>query len=122
MLNNEHLLIDIKKAFDSINREILKKMITNDFKRDEQCFLLTFVQFGDYLNISILNEEITPSKGGPQGDELVPYFFCYCLDKAIELIIKNTEIKIQAYIDEIIILAKELNKLQQIYRYMTILK
>ena len=34
-------------------------------------------------------------KGGPQGDELVPYFFCYYLDKVIEQITKSIEIKIQ---------------------------
>ena len=54
---------DIKKAFDIMNREIHKKKITNDFKGDEQCFLLTFVEFLDYLSISILGDEISPSKG-----------------------------------------------------------
>ena len=90
-------------------------MITNDFKGEEQCFLLTCVQFWDYLSISILGEKITPSKGGPQGDALVPYFFCYYLDKVIGEITKNTQIKIQAYADDIIISAKELINLQQIY-------
>ena len=112
---NKHLLIDIKKEIDIINREILKKMIINDFEGDEQCFLLTFVKFWDYLSISILGEKIAPSKGGPQGDALVPYFFCYYLDKVIKQIAKSTEIKIQAYADDIIISAKELNKLQEIY-------
>ena len=90
-------------------------MIINDFEGDEQCFLLTFVEFWDYLSISILGEKIAPSKGGPQGDALVPYFFCYYLDKVIELITKSTEIKIKAYTDDLIISAKELIKLQQIY-------
>ena len=51
--NNKHLLIDIKKAFDSINREILKKMITIDFKGYEQYFLLAWIKLWDYLSISI---------------------------------------------------------------------
>ena len=63
---NKHLLIDIKKAFDSINRIKLKKMIINDFEGDEQYFLLTFVEFWDYLIISILGEEIIQIKGGPR--------------------------------------------------------
>ena len=41
-------------------------MIINDFEGDEQCFLLTFVEFWDYLIISILGEEIIQIKGGPR--------------------------------------------------------
>ena len=42
-------------------------------------------------------------KWGLEVDELVPYFFCYYLDKVIEQITKSTEIKIQVYADDIII-------------------
>lgn len=35
---NKHVLIENKKAFDSINIEILKKMITNDLKEMNNIF------------------------------------------------------------------------------------
>ena len=39
------LLIDIKKAFDSKDRDILKNMIENDFAGDQREILLSFIKY-----------------------------------------------------------------------------
>ena len=38
------LLIDIRKAYDSVNRNKLKEIITNNFNNDEASFLITFIE------------------------------------------------------------------------------
>ena len=43
------LLIDIKKAFDSIDRDILKNMIENDFVGDQKEILISFIKLYNSL-------------------------------------------------------------------------
>ena len=80
----KHLLIDIKKAFDSINRRKLKEMIQTDFKEKEQKLLMNFIDIYDNISLNILDEEINPSRGGPQGSSIVPLLFCYYINNAIK--------------------------------------
>ena len=45
----KHLLIDIKKAFDSINRKKLKEMTRADLKEKEQKLLMNFIDIYDSI-------------------------------------------------------------------------
>lgn len=66
------LLIDIRKAFDSIIRIKLKKMIQTDFTDKEKLLLLNFIDIYDQITLDILGKEIYPTRGGPQGSSIVP--------------------------------------------------
>ena len=86
---NKHLLIDIQKAFDSINRQKLKEMIVNDFEGEDKEIIIDFLDIYENINYNILGKILHPTKGGPQGSSLVPMLFCYYIEKAINNKILN---------------------------------
>ena len=112
---NKHLLIDIKKAFDTINRGKLKNMLTEDFNGDNLNLLLSFINIYDSLTIDIIDNQIFPTKGGPQGSSIVPIFFIYYLDKTLKNIILKEGVKIQAYADDMVVQAKCIEDLEDAY-------
>ena len=109
------LLIDIKKAFDSINRKKLKEMIQTDFKEKEQRLLIDFIDIYDNISLNILDEEINPTKGGPQGSSIVPLLFCYYINNAIKNCKLDIPFKLQLYADDIIAQGKTIEDLNIIY-------
>ena len=52
---NKHLLIDIKKAFDSINRLILLEMLKEDFKNENFELLSNLLEIYNTIEIDILD-------------------------------------------------------------------
>ena len=112
---NKHLLIDIKKAFDTINRGKLKNMLIEDFNGDNLNLLLSFIDIYDSLTIDIIDNQIFPTKGGPQGSSIVPIFFIYYLDKTLKNIILKEGVKIQAYADDMVVQAKCIEDLEDAY-------
>ena len=111
----KQLLIDIQKAFDSINRQKLKEMLENDFKGEEKEIIIDFLDLYENINYNILGKMLHPTKGGPQGSSLVPMLFCYYIEKAISNQILNSDYKIQLYADGIIIQTKTLDELSNSY-------
>ncbi len=65
-------------------------MILEKFKENYQILLIDFIDWYDNIKINILEEEINPSRGGPQGSNIVPILFCYYINKAI----KNSDLRI----------------------------
>ena len=109
------LLIDIRKAFDSIIRIKLKKMIQTDFTDKEKLLLLNFIDIYDQITLDILGKEIYPTRGGPQGSSIVPLLFCYYIEHAIKSCKLNIPFKLQLYADDIIDQAKTIENLNDIY-------
>ena len=109
------LLIVIKKAFDSIDRDILKNRIENDFVGDQKEILLSFIKIYNSIEVDILGEKISPTKGGPQGSSIIPILFCYYLDNCINKIKLRENITLQAYADDIIIQATSIEDLKDTY-------
>ena len=107
---------DIKKAFDSIDRDILKNMIENDFVSDQKEILLSFIKIYNSIEVDILGEKISPTKGGPQGSSIIPILFCYYLDKCINKIKLRENITLRAYADDIIIKATSIEDLKDTYK------
>ena len=64
---DKHLLIDIKKAFDSINRFKLREILEGYFIGKDLELITGFIDIYDSLEIEILGERIYSTKGGPQG-------------------------------------------------------
>ena len=84
----KQLLIDIQKAFNSINRNKLKEMVSKDFDGVDKT--IRFMQLFDNIQYNILGKYIYPAKGGPQGSSLIPSLFSYYIENAI----KNCSLKI----------------------------
>ena len=111
----KHLLINIKKAFDSINRNKLSEMIKDDFKEEFSVLLIDFLDIYDTIEIDMLGIKIYPTKGGPQGFAIIPILFCYYLNKALEKVIIKENICLQAYADDLVIQSDNLDDLKEVY-------
>ena len=111
----KHLLIDIKKAFDSINRNKLSEMIKDDFKEEFSVLLIDFLDIYDTIEIDMLGIKIYLTKGGPQGFAIIPIQFCYYLNKALEKVIIKENICLQAYADDLVIQSDNLDDLKEVY-------
>ena len=62
---NKNLLIDIRKAFDSIDRVKLRTKIDNLLGKEGK-LLKAFIDLYDCLNPNIYGKSIHPTKGGPK--------------------------------------------------------
>ena len=62
---NKSLLIDIKKAYDSVNRDILKRIINSTFKESGNIHLY-FINIYESLTTIINGKEINNINGLPQ--------------------------------------------------------
>ena len=90
-------------------------MLTEDFNGDNLNLLLSFINIYDSLTIDIIDNQIFPTKGGPQGSSIVPIFFLYYLDKTLKNIILKEGVKIQAYTDDMVVQAKCIEDLEDAY-------
>ena len=54
---NKHLLIDIKKAFDYINRNKLREMLEKDFFEKDFELIRGFIDIYDSLEVNIIGEK-----------------------------------------------------------------
>ena len=74
---NKALLIDVRKAYDSVDRNILKECIENNFDEEKAAFLNNFIKLYDQLTMIINNSEIKATCGLPQTITLSPIFLTY---------------------------------------------
>ena len=112
---SKHLLIDIKKAFDSIDRNQLRNFLNEDFQNEQLSILLNFIDIYDTIEVELLGDRIYPTKGGPQGSAIVPVFFIYYLDKSLKNLTLTNGIKLQAYADDMVIQGKAIEDLSNTY-------
>ena len=111
----KQLLIDIQKAFDSINRNKLKEMVSKDFDEVDKTIINRFIELYDNIQHNVLGKYIYPTKGGPQGSSLIPLLFSYYIENAIKNCLLKIPFKMQLYADDIIIQAKTIEELSDIY-------
>jgi hypothetical protein len=78
------LLIDIEKAYDSVNREKLREKIKAVFTGEQARFIINLVEIQDQVTLEILGERVIPTKGLLQGSPIAPLLFNLYIDEAIE--------------------------------------
>ena len=111
---NKSLLIDIKKAYDSVNRDILKRIINDTFK-ESGYILLYFINIYDSLTTVINGIEINNINGLPQGSAISPTLFNIYINNALEKINEINNLSAQAYADDLILQSNNIDILQKVY-------
>ena len=113
---NKALLIDIKKAYDTVNIEILENIIDKTFRNQNiKALLINFISFYKGLTLIINDTEIYATRGLPQGSSLSPIFFNLYINNVLKELNNDINIHTQAYADDIIIQSNNLQKIQNLY-------
>ena len=116
---NKILLIDLKKAFDCVDRNILKEKINKDSKINEsnKGLINNILTIYDSININIHNDIIEPTRGVPQGSVFGPIFFTYYVNNILSNLQNKykDKINIQAFIDDIALQAEDTKTIQDAF-------
>jgi Reverse transcriptase (RNA-dependent DNA polymerase) len=111
------LFLDIKKAFDSIDRQfIFQKLIDTKKLKFEELNLLAEMMDLNFLTIWDgvgLSEPIVQSNGVRQGSSLSPLLFIFSLFNINEILKDFPTIKLLIYADDILLLSENLNDIQR---------
>jgi len=108
---NKSLLIDIKKAYDSVNRVTLKSIILKYFGESGK-ILTDFIIIYDGLTTIINGKAINNIYGLPQGSAISPILFNLYINEALEEINTIDNLSAQEYADDLILQSTSLETLQ----------
>ena len=110
------LFLDVKKAFDSIDRKfIFKKLIDSQKFSEKELNLLAEMLDVNYLIITdgvTQSVKITQSNGVRQGGCLSPFLFIYAISNFNDAILEFEDVRAMLYADDIVLYSENLSSIR----------
>ena len=113
------LLLDLSKAFDKVDRTKLRTVISNLSDNQLRQILLNTLSIYSQIQVEIDNEIINPTREIPQGSAYGPLLFTLYINNILtQTETKFKDITILAFIDDIMITAKNIKILEEAMNFI----
>ena len=106
------ILIDVAKAYDSMNRLKLHFILNN---QSESAILTSFLDIYETLDYVVYGTHFAPKRGLPQESSLSPLMFNLYIDDTLREINKLNDVVAIAYADNVLIAGKSSRNLSDVY-------
>ena len=120
-------MIDLQKAYDSVDREILWKLLDKRCKDDsERTIVKLLMKLHSESTIQVGEHQINAEMGLPQGSVLSPVLFNVYLEEAIRSSIKLDGVRsrgvLLAFADDMLVMSNSQAEIEQIINELTALQ